>query len=420
MTSIQSLPLELLLMINEHLCPDGCPACANPQSKTICHTACSSHADLACLALTCQWGYWINGGLLRSSKYLQKLVFLSHLEERGLWPSEILCHVCEKFHTPRKGLQVAYDEGHRSCVRDLKCEMESFSDHLPRHIHFDLVAAVARSHRLRVEPPLYPPSLLSSTERVFGENCELCCLTEHSAHFSSQGNVILKTQKVVSLASAPGKTLHEQTLFLKDYMSSNPSVGEVCSHAQWSEVYPSIFANGLPCSLNDNQWSFPAPNHNGPSPSSALYKCFWTHKGDCSRYCRAQEGLCHSLEGRIWCCDACTTDYAINNFSSKSSAYATNFLVLTSWKDLGKGESRVKREWYDHLDKYNCLSQGRFTLGEVAREVEDLTVCDEDGISKSRVGSETTRYMPPTYYYPAISKEKIERAFDLPKKGSSW
>ncbi|KAF5679190.1 hypothetical protein FHETE_931 [Fusarium heterosporum] len=362
MASLQSLPLELILLITDYLTPDGCATCADPYSRTICHTVYSSHVDQTCLALTCRGGYSINGGLPRSNYNLTRVEFLSYLGNRGLWPSEILCHSCEKFHTPRKGLQVAEDEVHRSCVKQgsVWYEMQSFSDHLPRHIHFDLVAAVARSHQLALDPPLYPLSLLNSRESIFGDNGALCCLIEHSGHFSSHGDVILKTQRIVSLASTPGKNLHEQTRFLKEYMSSNPSVGEACSHAKWDEVYPFLFDKDLVSSLNGNQWSFPVPKH-------------------------------HDLSPRI----------------------------LTSWKDLGEGKSRKEQEWQSHLDEYNCHDEGRHVLGEVAREVEDLTVCDEGGSFESRVGCEAFPYQPPTYYYPVISDRRIKRAFHVSPKGAS-
>ncbi|KAF4993514.1 hypothetical protein FGRMN_6443 [Fusarium graminum] len=266
MASLQSLPLELILLITDYLSPDGCPTCADPYSRTICHSAYSAHADQTCLALTCRGGYRINDGLPRSNYNLTKIELLSHLGERGMWPSEILCHSCEKFHTPRKGLQVAEDEVHRSCVKQgsVSYEMESFSQHLPRHIHFDLVAAVARSYQLRLEPPLYPLSLLSSSESTLGDN------------------------------------------------------------------------------------------------------------------------------------------------------------VLTSWKDLGKGKSRKEQEWQAHLDEYNRLDEERHVLGEVAREVEDLTVCDESGSSESRIGCEAFPYTPPTYYYPTISDRRIRRAFHVSPQGDSW
>lgn len=376
---LQNLPTELILDIGDYL----------------------SHGDKVCLALTSQWGRWIFG-VIPHSNTVSKIELLSQLEERAMWTSEILCRVCKKFHEPQRGLELTSHERTRACNNPDLCWFQrwSFSEYLPCHFHFELLAAVGRSHRLRLEPPVYPPSLLNSVEHFLRDDGQLGCVVEHSVHFSSEGNVILKTEKIVRPGFYLPLTM-EKTRALKEAFDEQPYIGDICSHAQWSEIYPFIFDKelGYLC-WNDEQWSFGPRKRHSLRPMSALRKCLWTHKEDCTSYCKAQKRLWYSLEGRMFSCGACATDSTMNTIRMKTLPDEANFLVLTSWKDLGQCKDKLETQWQQHLEAYNSQERGHRVLGSVAEKV-DVVVKME----KTEMGN------GPTYYYPAVSEEGILKLF---------
>jgi hypothetical protein len=379
-TSLQTLPIELILDIRD----------------------CLSHADKVCLALTSQWGHWIFGGIPRDNT-VSKMELLSQLDERVMWTSEILCRICKRFHEPQKGLERTSHEQTRLCTNTERfwLERSPSSEHLPWHIHFDLLASVARSHRLHLEPPVYPPSLVNLVESSFRDDGSLGCVVKHTVHFSSKGSVILKTEKIVRPGFSAPLTM-EKTRALKEALDAEPFIGDICSHAQWSEVFPFIFDKdlGYQC-WNDKQWSWRPRRRHNLAPINALRKCLWTHKGDCISHCKAQKRLYHSLEGRVWSCGACATDSAINTIRMNSLPDEANFLVFTSWKDLGQCKDRVDEKWQSHMDRYYAQDgEVRVVLGEVVEEVDVVVKMEKPEWDYK-----------PIYYYPAIAEERVLELF---------
>ncbi|KAM0196055.1 hypothetical protein ACHAPI_006073 [Fusarium lateritium] len=377
--SFQTLPIELVFDIRDLL----------PQ------------ADKVCLALTSKWGRWICGGIPRSDPFGKKEL-LSQLDDRAMWTSEIYCRICQRFHEPQKGLEPTSDEQGRPCTKPGVCWFmnKSWSENLPWYVHFDLLAAVARSHRLRLEPPVYPPSLLNSVESSYRDDGSLGSVIKHSVHFSSKGNVILKTEKIIRPGIYMPLTM-DKTRALKEVLDAEPSMGNICVHGLWSEVFPFLFDKdgGYLC-WNDKQWSWMPRAWNELTPMDALRECVWTHKGDCPSDCLVQRRLRLSLEGRVWSCAACATDSAINTVRMPSLPDEANFLVFTSWKDLGQCKDRLELEWQEHIEDVYGRDGRRRVLGEVAEEVEEV------------VKMETSdSWYNPMYYYPDVSEERVLELF---------
>jgi hypothetical protein len=228
-------------------------------------------------------------------------------------------------------------------------------------------------------------------------------VVKHTVHFSSKGNVILKTEKILRPGFYTPLTM-EKTRALKEALDAEPSIGEICSHAQWSEIFPFIFDTDLDYQCwNDKQWSWTPRNRHSLAPMNALRRCLWTHKGDCTSYCKAQKRLYHSLEGRIWSCGACATDSAVNTMRMNSLPDEANFLVFTSWKGLGQCKDRLDEEWQNHMDRYYAQDGGtRVVLGEVAVEVDVVVKLDKPDWGYK-----------PMYYYPALSEERVLELFGL-------
>jgi hypothetical protein len=77
-----------------------------------------------------------------------------------------------------------------------------------------------------------------------------------------------------------------------------------------------------------------------------------------------------------------------------------NFLVLTSWKDLGQCKDKLEAQWQEHLERYNSQENGYRVLGSVAEEVDVVVKLDK-----------ADRCHRPTYYYPTISEEGVLKLF---------
>ncbi|KAF5241365.1 hypothetical protein FANTH_9170 [Fusarium anthophilum] len=125
--SLQSLPTELLTQIVTLLAP----------------------VDRASLAFTSSWLHKLFSNTTKLNGY-DRWKFLSRLEQSYMWPSEILCEICLKFHEPRKNRQTFTEkEGRRACIRNGAPSLQplSVSPYLSREIHFDVMAAMSRSNR---------------------------------------------------------------------------------------------------------------------------------------------------------------------------------------------------------------------------------------------------------------------------------
>ncbi|KAF5552676.1 hypothetical protein FMEXI_2827 [Fusarium mexicanum] len=125
--TLQNLPTELLTQIVTLLAP----------------------VDRACLAFTSSWLHKLFSNTTKLNG-LDRWKFLSRLEQSYMWPSEILCEICMRFHEPRKNRQTFTEkEGRRACIRNDAPSLQrlSISPYLSREIHFDVMAAMSRSNR---------------------------------------------------------------------------------------------------------------------------------------------------------------------------------------------------------------------------------------------------------------------------------
>lgn len=102
----------------------------------------------------------------------------------------------------------------------------------------------------------------------------------------------------------------------------------------------------------------------------------------------------------MFSCGACGTDSTINTIRMKTLPDEANFLVLTSWKDLGQCKDKLEAQWQQHLEAYNSQEKEHRVLGSVAEEV-DVMVKLEKSDWRHR----------PTYYYPAVSEERVLKLF---------
>ncbi|KAF4953774.1 hypothetical protein FGADI_5767 [Fusarium gaditjirri] len=299
MKTLRSLPTELLIQIATLLAP----------------------IDRASLAFTSSWLHGIFGNATKLNQY-DRWQLLIRFEGDNIWPSEILCEICQKFHVPRKSRQrFTEKEGRRTCIRNgaLYLQQYSISPYLSREIHFDVMAAISRSHHFTPTAPLPGEPSVEFVARYDHPENELAIRLQQSIHFS-------KTQEF----DLPGEELHE---------------------------------------------------------------CVWTHKGDCWVNCQARSRLDSVLEGRIWSCGACSTDYAVNIIRSERSC--ANYIVMTSWKDVGSCIRRDDPRWKEHMEFGIYAGHKREEFGTIAGQIDKLT---------KGLGNEV-------YFFPRISKKKLREIF---------
>ncbi|KAI1015330.1 hypothetical protein LB504_011025 [Fusarium proliferatum] len=300
-----------------------------------------------------------------------------------MWPSEILCEICRKFHEPRKSRETFTEkEGRRSCIRNGAQYMQqlSISPHLSTEVYFDVMAAISRSHRIDPDTPFLGEPSVEFVALYTNDDDDPVVRLQQTVHFS-QRHVILKSQRILSpgrnTGRDPNKVL-QGTETLHRALEWSSELGTICGHAKWIDLYPFITSPEKEFKWHQGQWSF---RHSSLQefdlPGQQLQECLWNHKTDCWLTCQARARLDSALDGRIWSCGGCSTDYAVNIIRSESSC--ANYIVMTSWKDLGTCTGRDDPLWQEHMSS---------------------------DIEKLMRGTRTR-----VYYFPQISKKRLREIF---------
>ncbi|KAI1039670.1 hypothetical protein LB505_008393 [Fusarium chuoi] len=374
--TLQSLPTELLTEIVTLLEP----------------------VDRASLAFTSSWLHGLFGNTTKLNGF-DSWMLVKRLERSNMWPSEILCEICRKFHEPRKSRETFTEkEGRRSCIRNGAQYMQqlSISPHLSSEIHFDVMAAISRSHRIDPDTRFLGEPSVEFVARYINGNDDLFVRLQQTVHFS-QRHVILKSQRILFPGRNTGRDtdkILQGTDTLHWALEWSSELGTICGHVKWIDLYPFITQPEKEFEWNQGQWSF---RHSSLQefdlPGERLQECVWTHKGDCWLTCQARARLDSALDGRIWSCGGCSTDYAVNIIRSESSC--ANYIVMTSWKDLGTCVGRNDPLWQEHMSSDVHAGHRREEFGTIAGQIEKLTRG-----ARTRV-----------YYFPQISKKRLREIF---------
>jgi hypothetical protein len=374
--TLQSLPTELLIKVATLLAP----------------------IDRASLAFTSSWLHSIFGNALKLNQ-LDRWTFLRRLEDNNMWPSEVLCEICQKFHEPRKSRRFTPKEGQRACIGNgsLALQRMVMSPYLSREIHFDVMAAISRSHHFTPDLPLPGEPSVQFVAPYANDENELVIRLQQSVHFSAEGHVLIKSQRVLFPGRNAGRGTHkvlEGTGILHRFLSETYELGTICGHAKWADLYPFISSPDKDFEWPRGQWSFRHSSlQDFDLPGEELQECLWTHKGDCWVNCQARARLDSALEGRVWSCGGCSTDYAVNIIRSENSC--ANFIVMTSWKDLGTCLRRDDPLWKEHMNFGVHAGHRREEVGNIAGEIENL---------RRGPGGHT-------YYFPHISRQRLRKMF---------
>ncbi|KAF5557908.1 hypothetical protein FNAPI_5281 [Fusarium napiforme] len=375
--TLQSLPPELLTLIASLLAP----------------------IDRASLAFT---SYWLHN-LFKNATTLNgfdKWFFLCRLEQSHMWPDEILCDVCRKFHEPRKSRTFFTEkEGRRACVLNGAAHVQrsSVSPYLSRGVHFDVMSAISRSNRFIFG--VLPPGQRSVkfVQPLFNDEGKLIIRLQQKMYISSQKHILIKSQRILfpgkNTGRQPNKII-EGVEALHRTLQESEELGSICGHAKWTDMYPFITQPDEEFKWPVGQWSFRySKMQEFDLPGQQLQECLWTHKGDCWLNCHARARLDSALEGRVWSCGGCTTDYAVNVIRSESSS--ANYIVMTSWKDLGTCSRRNDPLWKEHMNYGVHAGHKRTMIGTIAGQIETL-VRAPDGFA---------------HYFPKISKTRLREIF---------
>ncbi|KAH8670706.1 hypothetical protein BGZ61DRAFT_483050 [Ilyonectria robusta] len=291
-----------------------------------------SPVDRAALALVSHRHLYMLGRNVLRLEQKGRYQLLKRLEVDGCFVSQILCPLCRIFHTPRNTHVSDLREGGRACVKfgDRKIQQKTTSRHLPRHVHFDLVAAITRSHRHK--SALHEPRLLNSSHYYFHEygTARISCYV--SAKVVNR-RLLLKTEKYLFPRVETLDAL-DAIPELLGVLKRNPGLGACCAHHDWQWFRRFIFR----------------PHPYFPEETNKQW-CLWTHGERCWHPHRVREGPC--LGGvkddllEIRGCQRCHTDIGISvrNIHGESAA-----LILTTWKDLGLGMDTEDVSWKSHLE----------------------------------------------------------------------
>ncbi|EGU78053.1 hypothetical protein FOPG_09248 [Fusarium oxysporum f. sp. conglutinans race 2 54008] len=375
--TLQSLPTELLIQIATLLAP----------------------IDRASLAFTSSWLHGLFGNATKLNGF-DRWKLLKRLEQSNMWPSEILCEICQKFHEPRKSRRTfTQKEGQRACIRNGASHLQrlSISPYLSREIHFDVMAAISRSHHFTPKALLPGEPSVQFVAPYVNDEDELVIRLQQTVHFSHQGHVLIKSQRILFPGRDAGREANkiiQGTGTLHRVLQETSELGTICGHARWADIYPFITRPDEQFGWHQGQWSF---RHSSLQefdlPGEELQECLWTHKGDCWVNCQARARLDSALEGRIWSCGGCSTDYAVNIIRSESSC--ANYIVMTSWKDVGTCIRRDDPLWKEHMSYGVHAGHKREEFGKIAGEIEKLT----KGPGRQ------------VYYFPRISKKRLREMF---------
>lgn len=339
--------------------------------------------DRASLAFTSSWLHRIIGNALELNQF-DRSEFLRRLELDGMWLSEIFCEICQKFHEPRKSRDFTPREARRACIKhgDPKLEKKSFSPYL-QGIHFDIIAALSRSSRFRHKATAesdfmaqwdHLEDMVEWTTHYLDDPENPYVQVQQTIYYSGEDHILIKSQRILFTGESTGRDLSgiiNRARALSWIIYNAPELSAVCAHTNWSSLYPFLFRPDDEFKWRRGQWSFRKRSiQDFDLPGRALQQCLWTHKDDCWINCEARSRLDSCLNGRIWSCGECSTDYAMDIIRSEKSY--NNYIVMTSWKDLGKCMDREDPVWKEHMQHTIHANHRRSSYGNIAEHIEEV------------------------------------------------
>ncbi|KXH27189.1 hypothetical protein CSIM01_12058 [Colletotrichum simmondsii] len=272
---------------------------------------------------------------------------LKLLEYDGVYakPLYIACKDCGTFHSPlssvppKPGHHRAVVDSHSSNPRPCAAPKVSlpedhlyiganmWSNFLPWKLRFNMVAGLLRSHRLR------PSGSVAKTKPISKDfyrtpNFWIQRLTECRI---ISGSLYLKTRDIVQLkrdmrhAKLRGEFLGKDDRFW--YLSG------CCphNHRTWT-------AGDLKEVLNTS-------SHHDVSLESTTN----TAEGSIWEYGQKPPRVIAENNGKIFSCKRCWMDYSFEFWTNPSSK--ARMVILTSWKNLGKGATDNDPRWRSHLQR---------------------------------------------------------------------
>ncbi|OHE99780.1 hypothetical protein CORC01_04916 [Colletotrichum orchidophilum] len=270
---------------------------------------------------------------------------LQFLDNDGIYASPlcIACKDCRTFHSPSSSVPLRPGYQHnvvglstrRPCAAPnaslpedhLYIGAKMWSNFLPWKMRFNVVAGILRSQRLR------PSETMATTMPVSREfyrtlNFWIQCISECRI---VDGCLFLKTRDFVLLRRDMRHVKHRGRLLGKDdrfwYLSG------CCphSHRTWT-------AGDLKIVLGT------ADKRNVPVQSTPDLQedegCIWEYRQ------RPPKSLVEN-NGKIFSCKRCWMDYSFEFWTSPSSR--ARLVILTSWRNLGKGATDDDPMWRSHL-----------------------------------------------------------------------
>lgn len=343
--TLQALPREVLIKIATYL----------------------NVINQACLAFTCRCTHQALGRALGLNPGHERYMFLRRLERDGMWPSEILCETCSKFHLPRRNRTWNEYEGPRRCIQYGNGRALEYleSPYLPRQVHFDIVAAITRSYRF--DSGLYDINYLFSTDQYTAGRAKI---TSNVSARLYKGSLVLKTELVLSAGKMAFAS--ENVDKLEKMLQKSTKLENVCQHVKWAEVLLFIFRPQLPTVQKSGQSCMGKhPSQECKISGQDLHTCLWTHSQRCWSRCGAYSRLGSDLQ-KLWSCNLCSTDYKISLLRKQGKSSETNSLVFTSWKNLSRCTSVYNEDWAAHMKLDLPDYQKRGTeLYNVARSFEN-------------------------------------------------
>lgn len=313
--SLENIPVEMVQEIAKYLPP----------------------VELAILALTSKTMlYRLGPRVLQIKNTRTHRALLEAFSERGLYLPEVLCSSCEIFHST-----FPLDDHRNISLR--KCQLRTSnslwghgeSPYLPVNISFNAVAGVMRCHQHN-KSALFPLSTLASSDEINKDTFKIHTYNDLAI---VDGNLILKTEKLVLPLPNPNNKLEAVSQMCKFLSDNTWTMDKCCRHTAWSSTYPNLLES-IPSKSYEVLEDLLCNKHR------SMHNCLWTHALPCPKqsgsHARSQDWnfIVHS-------CRDCFTDFslAIAELPNEKGRVC----VLTAWKDLGAGKSPKGIEWRSHL-----------------------------------------------------------------------
>jgi len=264
-----------------------------------------------------------------SREHGHRIGFLRLLEKKGALPSHILCPYCSVFHRPVvPTLWVSGDPKrlhYRAPGGRRRCEQKAAS--LPCDVSFSTVAAIARSTRLSLGA--FPPAILDTCVRHGPEDGNRPLIRVYTSCKVVDGHVLLRTGTYLYSRSSGIHALRATARLREILNRSHGALGQICRHRRRTEAYDFIL---------------PDPNQTIGQFAEAKQVCLWSHPLGCLK----QEcGILPYSLSASQVCRVCPTSYLAEkkDVPGPSGHSWQRAVVVTTWHDLGPGESPYDNEW---------------------------------------------------------------------------